>query len=286
VPVQRILRVPNPPQCQRRQRPSTNIFRGAAGRHRNQQAQPFIKINQRRCAPAVRFQPYLDRFRPVVVPLEQRTIAIIAAASLLWWTPRYVKHRFALLARSPPAQPRYDFRQRQFVIDHRCQRNRVLVQLMSQRLSLRQCSWEAVQNEPAAASQTPAPLPHHLPHRRVRHQRAPPHIIQRFLHRRRQVAFRLLPSRPKYVSGRQMTRMQPLVQQVRLCTLADSRRPQQHQPPRGRSLARRHVALRLGPFQPCRAFVRSSHPPGLINRRKPRSDSGHTTSPSRHRRTA
>src|SRR5580704_6724570 len=159
MPVHRILRVLYPPQRQRRQRPRANIFRGATRRHRNQQAQPSIEINQRRRASTVRFQPYLDRLRPVIFPLEQRAPATVATTSRFGWPPRYVKHRFALLARPAPAQPRHYFRQRQFVIDYRRQRNRVLVQLMSQRLSLRQCSWETVQNEPATAPQTPASLP-------------------------------------------------------------------------------------------------------------------------------
>jgi hypothetical protein len=155
MPVQRILSVPNPPQRQRRQRSRANIFRRPTRGHRNQQAQPFIKINQRRRAPLYASRRILMDSGRSSSRWNNALPAAVAATRLLGWTPRYLKHRFALLARPAPAQPRHYFRQCQFIIDYRCQRNRVLVQLMSQRLSLRQCSSEAVQNKAAAASQTP-----------------------------------------------------------------------------------------------------------------------------------
>jgi hypothetical protein len=92
------------PDVECRDRLVANLFRGPSSAHWHQQTKVFVELNQRRRTRFVGVHADFDRFRPVVLALEELATAAIADARDLWRTFRCVKHRLALCASLASAQ--------------------------------------------------------------------------------------------------------------------------------------------------------------------------------------
>jgi hypothetical protein len=246
--------------------PVTNFFWGPDCLYLHQQPEPAIELDQRCRAPIIGLQPHLDRFRPIVLALKQTSVTPITAPFDLRRPLRHVIYRLALFTSPPPAQPRHDRTHGQFVVHHRGQGESLAVHQLLQRLSLAQCAWKPVEDEPSPAVKALPALAHHLPDREIWHQGPTPHISQGFLHRGTLLAVRPAPRRPKNVPRRQVAGVRSTVQQLSLGAFPDPWRPQQHKPPRMMPLSRFHIALKRRSLQPRRAIplLLCAHPTGYM----------------------
>src|SRR5439155_24608925 len=96
---------------------------------------------------------------------------------------------------------------------------------------------------------------HSLPRRGLRTAGTAPHVVPGRGHGWCLLTVTSSPGSTEDIAGGEMTSVEPLVQEIGLRALAPSRRAQQHQPPRGLGLARKHRAFCRRSFQPSGTIV-------------------------------
>src|ERR1017187_9721214 len=147
-----------------------NLIGRSGGGNPNQQSRTPVKLDQRRRAAVIGFQSHSDRLRPVIFPLKQLPLTLVASARDFRRTLGHVEYRLAFLAGPPSAQSIHNLTHCQFVVHHRGQGESFAVHQLLERLSLPQRARESIQNESSAAPQAANAFPYHLPHRCIRHQ--------------------------------------------------------------------------------------------------------------------
>jgi hypothetical protein len=100
-----------------------------------------------------------------------------------------------------------------------------------QGLGLSQSSRKSIENEPVIALQAAESLPDDLPHGRIRHQGATPHVLQGLLHSGTECAAAAASRGSENGARGEMARANSLVQQVGLGTFSHARCSQEHKPP-------------------------------------------------------
>src|SRR3954451_11283238 len=155
---------------------------------------------------------------------------MIAAAIHFGRSPGQVVDRLALLTGTPARQAGNDLTEWQLVVHDRCQVETLAVEQPLKRFGGAQGAGKAVKDKSSAAMQTAQALADHLPHSRIRHEVALPHKSESFLDRGTLVALGAASGTAEHVPGRKMARIQTMVQQLRLRSLAHAGSTQQHEP--------------------------------------------------------